>query len=104
MSRGVSCFVVEPLERGLSLLMLDWCTNKDITRIATRIDPALLGSFVKAVMRIVSYIDIVRQVGRRCSAWKEMAGRCAGCPLQLWQHPPDRHVKTAHSHEPRARW
>ena len=38
------------------------CEKKDITRIAQWIDPHLLGTFVKAVMRVVSYIDIVREV------------------------------------------
>ena len=38
------------------------CERKDITRIAQWIDPHLLGTFVKAVMRVVSYIDIVREV------------------------------------------
>ena len=53
---------LEPLDRKLSELMLDWTTHKDIHRIATRIDAALLGSFVKSVMRIVSYVDLVREV------------------------------------------
>lgn len=50
------------LDRQLGLLMLDWCERKDITRIAQWIDPHLLGTFVKAVMRVVSYMDIVREV------------------------------------------
>ena len=53
---------LEPLDRKLSELMLDWTTHRDIHRIATRIDAALLGSFVKSVMRIVSYVDLVREV------------------------------------------
>ena len=51
-----------PLESELTLMMLDWCANKDITRVAACIDPALLGTFVKAVMRVVSYVDVVREV------------------------------------------
>lgn len=31
------------LDRHLGLLMLDWCTNKDLSRIACFIEPALLG-------------------------------------------------------------
>ena len=43
-------------------MMLDWTTHKDITRIAHWIDPHLLGSFVKAVMRVASYIEVVKEV------------------------------------------
>jgi len=52
----------EPLDRTLALLMLDWCRTKDIHRIAQCVDPHLLGSFVKAVMRVLSYVDVVREV------------------------------------------
>ena len=55
------CLEVE-LDRSLALQMLDWCTNKDITRIASWIDPALLGGFVKAVQRVASYVDVIREV------------------------------------------
>jgi len=50
------------LDRHLGLLMLDWCTNKDLSRIACFIEPALLGTFVKAVMRVVSYIEVLKEV------------------------------------------
>lgn len=50
------------LSYQLSCIMLDWCEHKDIHRIAKWIDPHLLGTFVKAVMRVVSYIDLVREV------------------------------------------
>ena len=50
------------LERTLSLMMLDWCTHKDITRIALWIDPHQLGMFVKAVQRVASYVDVIREV------------------------------------------
>lgn len=50
------------LDQELCLMMLDWCQNKDIKRIAGWIDPYLLGTFVKAVMRIVSYVDILKEV------------------------------------------
>jgi len=50
------------LDRQLGLLVLDWVEKKDITRIAKWIEPSLLGTFVKAIMRIVSYLDIVREV------------------------------------------
>jgi hypothetical protein len=49
-------------DANLSRVMLDWCTHKSIVRIATWIDAPMLGSFVKAVMRVVSYIDVVREV------------------------------------------
>lgn len=42
--------------------MLDWCTHKSVERVAVWIDAHLLGSFVKGVMRVVSYIDVVREV------------------------------------------
>lgn len=42
--------------------MLDWVTHKDIKRIAYWMDASLIGSFVKAVMRVVSYVDVVREV------------------------------------------
>jgi len=50
------------LERTLMLMMLDWTTNKDIKRIAMWVDPHMLGTFVKAVMRVASYIDVVKEV------------------------------------------
>jgi len=50
------------LDRNLTLMMLDWVTHKDIQHIATWIDPHMLGTFVRAVMRVVSYIDVVREV------------------------------------------
>ena len=50
------------LDASLSRVMLDWCTHKSIQRIAVWIDAHVLGSFVKAVMRVVSYIDVVREV------------------------------------------
>jgi hypothetical protein len=50
------------LDRHLGLLMLDWCAHKDLTRIACWIEPALLGTFVKAVMRVVSYIEVLKEV------------------------------------------
>ena len=55
------------LDRTLTLMMLDGA-HKDLTRIATWIDP-VLGTFVKAVMRVASYIDVVREVclGLRCT-------------------------------------
>ena len=42
--------------------MLDWCTHKDIKRVARWVDPSMLGTFVKAVMRVVSYVDVIREV------------------------------------------
>ena len=50
------------LETNLTLMMLDWCTHKDIARIAGWLDSFMLGVFVKAVLRIVSYVDVVREV------------------------------------------
>jgi hypothetical protein len=50
------------LDRHLGLLKLDWCAHKDLTRIACWIEPALLGTFVKAVMRVVSYIEVLKEV------------------------------------------
>ena len=44
------------------LMMLDWTTHKDIKRIAVWIDSYMLGTFVKAVMRVASYIDVVKEV------------------------------------------
>ena len=50
------------LDRTLTLMMLDWTTHKDITRIAQWVDPHMLGSFVKAVMRVASYLDVTKEV------------------------------------------
>ncbi|KAJ1630726.1 hypothetical protein T492DRAFT_1001400, partial [Pavlovales sp. CCMP2436] len=50
------------LDANLSRIMLDWCTHKSIQNVAAWVDPHVLGSFVKAVMRVVSYIDVVREV------------------------------------------
>ena len=53
---------LDPPPRRLLLLALDWCLTKDIHRVARAVDPHLLGSFVKSVMRILSYVDVVREV------------------------------------------
>ena len=50
------------LEQTLALMMLDWCEHKDIRRIAMWLDPHMLGIFVKAVLRVVSYLDIAKEV------------------------------------------
>jgi len=50
------------LDRTLALIMLDWVATKDIARIANWIEAPLLGTFVKAVMRIISYVDVVKDV------------------------------------------
>uniref|UniRef100_A0A7S0LTH6 ATP-dependent RNA helicase Ski2/MTR4 C-terminal domain-containing protein n=1 Tax=Coccolithus braarudii TaxID=221442 RepID=A0A7S0LTH6_9EUKA len=50
------------LDPTLSMMMLDWCTHKDITRVASWLDAHMLGVFVKAVLRVVSYVDVVREV------------------------------------------
>ena len=43
-------------------LTLTRCEHKDITRIANWIEGHLLGTFVKTVMRIISYIDVCKEV------------------------------------------
>mmetsp|Transcript_15973 Transcript_15973/g.43231 ORF Transcript_15973/g.43231 Transcript_15973/m.43231 type:complete len:438 (-) Transcript_15973:112-1425(-) len=50
------------LDNTLGLQMLDWCLNKDIIRITKYIEPAMLGVFVKAVMRVVSYMEVLKEV------------------------------------------
>ena len=50
------------LDRTLTLMMLDWVTHKDLQRIASWVDAHMLGTFVKAVQRVASYIDVVREV------------------------------------------
>jgi hypothetical protein len=39
------------------------CLHKDIGRIAQCLDPHMLGVFVKTVLRVVSYLDVTREVG-----------------------------------------
>ena len=39
-------------DRTLSKMVLEWCRNKDITRIAQCVDPYMLGVFVKTVPRL----------------------------------------------------
>ena len=50
---------LDPPPRRLLLLALDWCLTKDAHRSLRRPDQA---SFVKSVMRILSYVDVVREV------------------------------------------
>mmetsp|Transcript_64461 Transcript_64461/g.171886 ORF Transcript_64461/g.171886 Transcript_64461/m.171886 type:complete len:483 (+) Transcript_64461:1224-2672(+) len=50
------------LDESLSLMMLDWVMHKDITRVAQWVDPHMLGVFVKAVMRVASYLEVVKEV------------------------------------------
>ena len=49
-------------DRTLTRMMLDWCTHKDIGRIAQCLDAHMLGVFVKTVLRVVSYLDVTREV------------------------------------------
>ena len=53
---------LDSMERRLMMLALDWIRTKDIHRVARCVDPVLLGSFVKSVMRVLSYVDVVREV------------------------------------------
>ena len=41
------------------------CEHKDILRIAQWVEPAMLGTFVKAVMRVVTYIEVLKEVRER---------------------------------------
>ncbi|KOO53705.1 superfamily ii RNA helicase [Chrysochromulina tobinii] len=59
---GLAEILEVELERTLMLMMLDWTTHKDIKRIAVWVDSYMLGTFVKAVMRVASYIDVVKEV------------------------------------------
>jgi len=59
---GLAYHLEAELDHNLSLVMLDWCMHKDIKRIAVWIEPSMLGTFVKAVMRVISYLDVVREV------------------------------------------
>jgi hypothetical protein len=59
---GLAEMLEVELDRSLTLMMLDWVTHKDLTRIAAWVDGHMLGTFVKAVMRVSSYIDVMREV------------------------------------------
>ena len=59
---GLAEMLEVELDQNLTLMMLDWCTHKDLKRIATWIDPSMLGTFVKAVQRVASYVDVIREV------------------------------------------
>ena len=43
------------------------CLHKDIGRIAQCLDPHMLGVFVKTVLRVVSYLDVTREVTKRAT-------------------------------------
>ena len=45
---GLAYHLGVELDHNLSLVMLDWCTHKDIKRVARWVDPSMLGTFVKA--------------------------------------------------------
>ena len=75
------------LDRALGLLVLDWVEQKDTKRIAMWIEPSLLGTFVKSIMRIVmSYVGMVREV----VALSLGQVRGAQCPRQPHRPPPRR--------------
>jgi len=59
---GLAEILEVELDRTLTLMMLDWTDTKDIKRIAMWVDPHMLGTFVKAVMRVASYLDVVKEV------------------------------------------
>lgn len=42
--------------------MLDWVEHKDIKRISKWVEGSALGAFVKSVMRVVTYVDVVKEV------------------------------------------
>ena len=50
------------LDRELAGHMLDWCAHKDLLRVAQWVEPAMLGTFVKAVMRVVTYVEVLKEV------------------------------------------
>ncbi|KAK7241042.1 hypothetical protein SO694_00054254 [Aureococcus anophagefferens] len=52
----------DPPPRRLMGMMLDWAATKDIHRVARCVDPHLLGSFVKSVMRACCPTSRVREV------------------------------------------
>merc|ERR1712094_13895 len=61
-TKGLAQILDVELEMNMLLMMLDWCTHKDIGRIAAWLDAHMLGVFVKAVLRVVSYVDVVKEV------------------------------------------
>ena len=83
-TKGLAQILDVELEMNMLLMMLDWCTYKDIGRIAAWLDAHMLGVFVKArsplpallysalpmqaldppqaVLRVVSYVDVVKEV------------------------------------------
>ena len=50
------------LDRELAGHMLDWTAHKDLLRVAQWVEPAMLGTFVKAVMRVVTYVEVLKEV------------------------------------------
>jgi hypothetical protein len=56
------CAAHSPDHAPVPALPLARCTNKDITRIAQCLDAHMLGVFVKTVLRVVSYLDVTREV------------------------------------------
>ena len=61
-TEGLAEYLEVELDRTLTLIMLDWVTHKDFSRIATWIDGYMLGTFVRAVLRVSSYLDVMREV------------------------------------------
>ena len=54
------------------------CEKKDIRRVACWLDAHMLGVFVKSVLRVVSYLDVVRN-------WRVLL---LGRVPELSGHPP----------------
>ena len=52
----------DAFEPTLARIMLDWCEHKDVRRVAQWLDAHMLGVFVKSVLRVVSYVDMIREV------------------------------------------
>eukprot|EP00930_Biecheleria_cincta_P033780 TRINITY_DN23394_c0_g1_i2.p1 TRINITY_DN23394_c0_g1~~TRINITY_DN23394_c0_g1_i2.p1 ORF type:complete len:203 (+),score=27.50 TRINITY_DN23394_c0_g1_i2:255-863(+) len=63
------------LDRTMGLLVLDWMRNKDLMRVARFIDAALLGDFIKTVMRLLSYVEHIREAFLGLGAY-ESFNRC----------------------------
>ena len=52
----------EELDTSVSILMYDWVTHKDISRIMQFSDISSFGSFVKVVLRVTSFIEETKTI------------------------------------------
>ncbi len=61
------------INRPLALLVSTWCQTHDFAALAARIEAHALGHFVKAIMRVATHVEMLREMLQRLMRFEEHA-------------------------------